>query len=152
MELERKKYYFDRIARILEKHGLVDEELHWDDVNNPLVRGVRALIQAAHEPAIAWRTDMERAFREALEAAEMDRHIAEQIHRFAKRYGRMLPRGIPSETKVAQIAEIPLPRITPNSEISRIPRDGDTLKKYLMVRDVEALTRRITSPRNRRRP
>ncbi len=150
--MERKKRYFSRIMGIFEKHGLVDESLRWEDVHRPLVRGTRALIQAAHEPAIAWHTEMEKAFQNALDVAESDREFATTLYRLAKRYGRILPRHIPPEAKISQIAEIPLQRITPNSKITRVPKGGDALTKYLLMRDIEALTRHATSPRSRRRP
>ncbi|GEM_PF-6001087 len=57
----------------------------------------------------------------------------------------MIPRHLPPEAKIAQIAEIPLYRITPTREIQRVPKGGDALKKYLLVRDIEALTRQARS-------
>ena len=130
----------------------MSENLRWEDVHHPVVRGTRALIQAAHEPAIAWHTKMEKAFRDALDVAEADREVATMLYKMARRYGRILPRSIPPEAKVAQIAEIPLQRITPNSKILKVPRSGDALTKYLLMRDIEALTRYATSPKNRHRP
>lgn len=142
MDAEKKRAYFQRVAAVLRKHGLVDQELKWENWrNDALVRGLRVMIHAATEPAIAWDPETEKALQAIIRAAEEDPRFARRIHELAKRYGHMFPRHLPPEAKVAQIAEIPLYRVTPMREIHRVPKSGDALKKYLLVRDIEALTR-----------